>query len=312
MASADEVVKGLKTGAINGIDAARMLSGETESAVRLRGRFTPGQEVHLFERVPGVEFQPGALEVLATQRVDREGNVEFVREVEIGGTYWIAGDVSRDGDDPEWRSVQMTAKVAPMEKVRRERPGTDEARPFQAESRQNAPTEEPVSGEAVPHPRQEQVPEDQPQRSNTATGSAVPHDPDEPQPTMGQHQVSPETVQRSSTPLGEATIIQRGEFSPSTKQEDVPEELVQRSSTRTGEAYPKPDGDSISIEQDRDSSALKAVGGRNAPRHRSTEQPEGRPRSVQGGDASIEAPADSEHVEVVDGEMPSPNDIASW
>lgn len=114
--------------------------------------------------------------------------------------------------------------------------------------------------EPQPHPKQEDIPDSQPQRSSTPAGQGTPVDPGEPQPRPSQSDVKPGTPQRSDTPKGEATPKDPAELVPGAPQEGSGS-LLQRSDTPGGTQAPKPTVKSpVRQEEAREASVSKAQG----------------------------------------------------
>jgi hypothetical protein len=206
----------------------------TKTGVRLSGRFSPGQQVDLYERF-GDQFDVAHVGApLQTAKVSRAGLVEF-SGLEEGKRYWIAGE-----DDDVVRGVAMTAKAwtadaSPLSedeiaaRLAQTRPPASAARtsspvtgarsstttrvlsgagqPF-ANAQVGKPT---PKGEQDPQPapyaRIEDVKKGVPLRSHTVTGEAHVVNPDLPDGKLRQDQVPDRTPQASDTPLGEATVI---------------------------------------------------------------------------------------------------------
>jgi hypothetical protein len=229
------------------------------ASVCLRGRFSPGDDVGLFERT-GDLFLGG--DPVQTATVSDGSEVEF-EGLDAGDPFWVVGG------DPR-REVRVTAKDRPE----RRRLSPEETRDVLASTRPEQGDREIVSGargsltaralsaeerakrvraatvrpeahepneegarELEPGPRikQAEVPADQPQRSATPVGEGHPVDPWEIQPRVRQDQVSPVTKQMSATELGDATPIEGHEVQPDLPQEDVGARTLQRSATETGE-----------------------------------------------------------------------------
>jgi hypothetical protein len=203
--------------------------------VRLSGRFSPGQEVVLFER-HGTHFDFAHVgSAIAEGKVDRTGVVEFDGLV-LGRAYWVAGE---DGDGV-WRAAQMTAKTRPVEKARQSdseiaeklaqtRPPASAVRASTSVTgARSTSTARVVGGNGQPfvHPqigkptpkgerdtmpapyaRIEDTPDGTPLRSHTVTGEAHPVNPALPDGKLRQDQVPEDVPQASCTPHGEATII---------------------------------------------------------------------------------------------------------
>lgn len=248
----EQIAHALRESGISTEDATRLLLGAQPEVV-VRGRFPAGTRVEL-QRRTGDTFAAGANEVVDTATVSKDSEVKF-EGLEPGGRYWVAAEV-----DDEWRWAAVTAKLSPVEKQRTERPDSISSRPAQVDEPQDKPRSVPkgVGSEPQPSLKQEDVPATQPQRSSTPTGEATPKDPDEFIPTPSQRTVKPNTPQRSSTEFGEAAIK---DDEGVLKQEDAPKGLKQRVTGETGQAFPKPDGDAVTVRKVRDASDTKARGG---------------------------------------------------
>lgn len=255
----------------------------SKASVHLRGRFSPGTKVGLYERYGDV-FRGGR--ALKSATVDKNGEVEF-KGLEEAARFWIAGEV--DGDE---RAVAMTAKgddatkrltgAQVRDRLAQTRPNpqrreivtgartTSNTRvtgargePF-ADERVGKPTpKDEREDEPQPYPRIEDMPKGTPLRSHTITGSAHPVEPGEKQPTIPQSDVRKGTPQRSDTEFGEAALkTATDEEQPKRRQES--QSGKQRSDTPTGEAEPKPRAKPKRQAQVRDSAKSKARGATDA------------------------------------------------
>lgn len=232
----EHVAEGLRSGRIDTDQAALLLEGH-KAAVRLSGRFPAGTKLELRERT-GRRFAESE-RIVARAKSGKDSTVEFTDNVLAGERYWIVGRV-----DDEVRAVQVTGKVPAPEKVRRERPDTEAARPHQrtepqwvTERRaQSAQSLEDVPPSAVGIP-QSAMPENVQQRSATPLGEGTPVDPREQSPQVAQGSIPGDVPQRSDTAHGAAALIPEGEQSPGLRQEDVAG-VPQKSDTPHGEATP--------------------------------------------------------------------------
>ena len=246
--------------------------------VTLRGRFSPGQKVSLFEAA-GDWFSPN-VNVVKTATVKNDGSVTFDNLPE-GRSYFAATE-----EDGAWRHARVTAKE-PQE-VTKEGPRYEAgkfnptlvsqrehtihvgARNTDTVVRDDRGRESVFAGqhiglktegkvdEAQPHLRQEDISDSVPQRSSTLTGEATPKDKDEEQPRVTQEAVSDKQPQRSSTPEGEATPKDKKEDVPSAEQDAASGK--QRSDTPEGEAEPKPKGSKVEVQKRKDSAKERAAG----------------------------------------------------
>lgn len=251
------VAEGLRSGRIETDQAALLLEGH-KAVVRLSGRFPAGTKLELRERT-GRRYAD-AERIVARAKSGKDSTVEFKDGVLAGERYWIVGYV-----DDETRAVQVTGKVPAPEKVRRDRPGTESARPHQrtepewiterrAASAQSL-DEVPLSAVGIP---QSAMPDDVQQRSATPLGEGTPVDPREQSPQVSQESIPDDVPQRSDTPHGAAALIPDGEQSPGLRQEDVAG-VPQKSDTPHGEATPI-ETDALRRETIEDSSEAQAYG----------------------------------------------------
>lgn len=221
--------------------------------VTLRGRFRPGTEVRLVKvRDEAVLRSEGGKEV-ATATVDESGTVQFKSGVQVGGRYFVVGQV--EGGPLEVRARGRAADD-PGEVLSQAPVTADRTRLADGTFVDEAPEREKAGfGGVGPAPGQHQAPEGTVQRSDTPRGSAHPHDPEEQAPYPRQEDVPDTVAQRSDTPTGMATPIVHD---APVAQGDVKAGTWQRSDTPAGVATPIPKGDAIAAQEMRESADTKA------------------------------------------------------
>ncbi len=229
--------------------------------------FGAGEKVEVHKRFGG--NLSGGERALSSEKVGSDGEL-VVSGLDVGQPVWLVADRKDELGNESRVTVQATGKDYKdskqmsqkeiTERLAQTRPvesdddivtgarGTGNTRPKDARARLN----ERVRGATVkpeahepgfnkgevehqPYPKQANVPDDQPQRSDTPVGAGYPTDANEPQPHARQEDVKDSQPQRSDTPTGEAEPILDGEdHSPAPRQQDV--KGPQRSSTPFGEA----------------------------------------------------------------------------
>lgn len=269
--------------------------------VRLSGRFPEGVRVELYEREPG-QLRPAAGQALGST-VAVAGQVEFRQHSIVpGGKYFVVGIVqgspvqvpvtaSAVGESAE-PGVQGQAPVG-RDRVRlADGRFVDE---LTLESEEGVPRLE-----VAPAPKQEHA-RNVPQRSATAVGYAHPVDPAETIPYPKQEDVPGDVPQMSDTETGMATPVV-----PTFSQVDVPAGTLQRSDTVAGVATPLPVGDAVRAQQDRESSDSKAARGEPV---KAAAQPvgvkktsvgdarDGQPDELEPAEPALAPPADAERAD---------------
>lgn len=231
----------------------RKRSSAPRAQVTLNGRFPAGARVALVEVSGENVLRSQGGKTIARKKVDDDGRVQFTTGVKVGARYFVVGRIN--GVHTE---VRVTGR----------KPADDNAGLAQEPVRPDRTTtgiqvspvpegSEPVGGMRL---AQEQVGDDVPQRSATATGTAHPVDPDErgPYPDQASELYSSGKVpQRSDTAAGMATPI----ADVPQRQEDIPNDVPQRSSTRTGVATPLPPGNGVEAVRGIESTFAKAAAG---------------------------------------------------
>ena len=220
----------------------------------LRGRFSPGSQVGLYEvEHAGVLRAEG--EPDTTAEVDKNGEVSF--SLEEGKRY-----IAQTYDRGEPRSVRLTGRSGD-EDVALEQPPVQPDRvrlsdgTWADEEPKRVSKDDLPPLEAAPNLAQNQVPAGKKQRSDTPRGTAHPVDPDEPTPYEAQENVDDDVKQMSDTETGRATRIAVGP----QRQEDVPAGVWQRSDTPTGVATPIPGGGPVAAQEMKESSLAKEMRG---------------------------------------------------
>lgn len=146
--------------------------------------------------------------------------------------------------------------------------------------------QEPKVLEPQPHPKQEAIPDGQPQRSATPAGQGTPVVPGEPQPRPSQADVKRGTPQRSDTAFGEATPKDPAELQPGAPQESSGK-LLQRSDTPGGVQAPKPTTRSpVRQERAREASVSKAKGSGATAAAGTAKRPKGKASTARKGAAA--------------------------
>lgn len=223
--------------------------------VTLRGRFPSGTKVALVKVSDGAVLRAEGGRTLERKRVGKDGSVQFTKDVEVGGRYFITGNVR--GQPLEVR-VTGRDRQADEDSAGGQAPvQVDRVRLSDGSWLDEAPEKEKTpSSEVGPGPSQQQVPKRQWQRSSTARGSAHPHDPGEPAPYPSQEDTNG-VLQASDTEKGRATPIDLGP----QRQDQVPAGTWQRSATPKGVATPIPPGDAVEVQKVKESAEAKAKRG---------------------------------------------------
>jgi len=232
--------------------ATRKGIGMAKGKTTLRGRFSPGTIVSLYE-VEDASVLRAEGEPDQTATVDEKGEVQF--SLEDGHRY-----IAQAYDRGQPRSVRLTGRTGDEDLALAQAPiGPDRVRMADGSWSDEAP-EKVKKGdlpmEAAPHLGQHQVGDDVPQRSSTPRGTAHPLDPEEPAPYEAQENVE-DVPQMSDTETGRAARIVVGP----QRQEDVPAGVWQRSHTPTGVATPIPGGGPVEAQEAKESSYAKETRG---------------------------------------------------
>ena len=227
-----------------------------KAQVTLRGRFPKGTRVRLVkvrdESVLRTDLSDKAVD---DQVVGDDGSVTFSKGVEKGQRYFIVGRV--EGMPVEVR-VTGRAKDDPAEVLEQAPVQPDRVRLSDGSFADEAPEQEKAPAlEVQPGPRQNQA-GDTPQRSATPRGIATPVDPEETLPYPRQEDVPENVPQMSDTETGQATPIHSA---VAIRQDEVPAGVQQRSATPVGVATPIPSGDAVAAQQEKESSEAKAARG---------------------------------------------------
>lgn len=222
--------------------------------VTLRGRFRPGSVVALVRVQSEATLRAQGGQTIDRKKVDSEGLVRFTHNVDVGGRYFVVGQV--DGGHLEVRA--RGREVGDESELLAQAPIQPERQRLSDGSFIDEPREAgDVNFEGAPHVAQSQVSKGTVQRSDTARGSGHPHDPQEQVPHPRQEDVKDSVVQMSATETGQATPQAVGP----QRQEDVPKNVWQRSSTPTGQATVLPTGGPVKAQREKESSEAKAKRG---------------------------------------------------
>lgn len=224
-----------------------------DGAVTLRGRFSPGTTVRLVKVRDESVLRSEGGKTVDEQQVDKDGAVQFTKDVEVGARYFIVG--YNDGAFVEVRARGNKADEADDSVLAQAPVGRDRQRLSDGTFVDEIPeAEDPGFGGVGPAPSQQQA-GDAIQRSSTPRGYAHPHDPGESAPYPPQSEVDDGAVQRSDTPEGAATPIAHD---APLSQDDVKDGTLQRSDTPRGVATPIPAGDAVEAQRQREAADTKA------------------------------------------------------
>lgn len=159
---------------------------DKKGRVALAGRFSPGERVRLIKvDGPHVLRPPDGVQPVESKRVDEDGRVEFTKDIEVGGRYFISG--YKNGQPLD---VRVTGRTEDDPSVVLE----------------NAPT--PQDRTRLSDGSFLDEPPEQHQDTGLPEGATW----------LGQHQVPEGVWQRSDTPRGAAAIISAEERERATRQ----------------------------------------------------------------------------------------------
>lgn len=209
--------------------------------VLLRGRFPAGTRVRLVEVKDESVLRSAGGKLVDTGKVSEDGEARFSRGVKAGARYFVAGYV-----DGSLREVRVRGNADPDDASLAQPPIQPDPVKLPdgrvvAELDNTVRTDTPPL-EVQPAVRQDQVPEDVVQRSDTPLGAGTPITEDEVLPYPRQEDADEDLVQRSATETGQATPV--GPLD-GLGQQDAPKDLLQRSDTEYGSLTPIPDGDAV-------------------------------------------------------------------
>lgn len=226
----------------------------SKGRVTLRGRFKPGARVRLVKVKDESVLRAEGGELIEERSVDDDGSVQFTKGVDVGGRYFLVGQI--DGHPIEVRARGNTADDEASH-VLQTPVQPDRVRLSDGSWADEAPVREDAPfGGVAPGPGQHQVPEGTVQRSDTTRGSAHPVDVSEQEPLPRQEDTDGE-LQMSDTETGAAAPV----VDAPASQGDVPEGVLQRSSTPLGVATVIPSGDAMQAQLVRDSAHARASRG---------------------------------------------------
>jgi hypothetical protein len=192
-----------------------------QGVVEVRGELSPGSTAFLVQHLGGAWMEHLRFgEQVASATVSEQGDVRF-EGLPVAQRFWLCGEAPQGP-----RNSQVTAKLqssaGPFDGLGAPR-GTFESVPREVGERP----------ESV-GPRQQDVPADVLQRSDTPVGAAtvIPSGERSPKPATGDVEGG---LRASDTPEGELEAA-----TERARQDDVPDDVLQRSSTPAGVATPIP------------------------------------------------------------------------
>jgi hypothetical protein len=220
--------------------------------VTLRGRFSPGTVVALVKVRDETVLRAQGGKTLERKKVDKDGVVTF--DAEVGARYFITGIQDgfpvqvrargRAADDP---AEVLEGNPVTYERLKLADGSFVDTPPDKVDAKDLPPFD------ASPNLDQRQIAGDVPQRSATPRGTAHPVDVGESVPYRRQEDVPDEAAQRSDTATGQASVIDDGPQS----QEDVPDGVWQRSDTPKGYSTILPTQGPVAAQQEKESSEAK-------------------------------------------------------